>query len=187
MSWMLLGSGRIIDPDNRASLASMTLAEIAHGLRHTIRWNGQSRVPISVLAHSLACATAAARDRRAPRVVLACLYHDVAECVLGDMRATLKRLPGLLHFRLLDAEYTNTLLQAHAPEALGAYATGAHVHYDRAALNCERLNFFPPIQDARDWPPEPPLASDCYQLDAAPDEWIQASDFWRREAQGHVE
>lgn len=57
--------------------------DIANGLSHVNRWNGQSRKPISVAWHSMAVAHAV--KEHGPATMLRALFHDAAEAYTGDL------------------------------------------------------------------------------------------------------
>ncbi len=86
---MIIGtvSGGYIDllnPENH----TVTLEDIYTGLRHTARWAGQTTSRWSVEEHSVMCANAF----RGPAVgSLACLTHDIAEAVTGDIPNPIKK------------------------------------------------------------------------------------------------
>ena len=66
----------------RLTADDIDLADIAHGLALTNRWNGATREPVSVAWHSL-IVSALAADMQ-PAAALHGLMHDAAEAYTGD-------------------------------------------------------------------------------------------------------
>ena len=66
----------------RLTAADVDLADIAHGLALTNRWNGATARPVSVAWHSLVVSALAAETQ--PSAELHGLMHDAAEAYTGD-------------------------------------------------------------------------------------------------------
>ena len=66
----------------RLTAADVDLANIAHGLALTNRWNGATAQPVSVAWHSLVVSALAAETQ--PAAELHALMHDAAEAYTGD-------------------------------------------------------------------------------------------------------
>lgn len=73
-------------------IEDINLEDIAHGLAHTCRWGGHSRVFYSVAQHSIVCSHYAR-----PKHQLIALMHDAAEAYIGDVKRPLKyAMPNLM-------------------------------------------------------------------------------------------
>lgn len=68
------------------------IADIAHSLSLTNRYNGNTRYPTNVARHSLVVAQLVSHATDDPVVVAAALMHDAAEAYIGDMIRPLKHL-----------------------------------------------------------------------------------------------
>ena len=64
------------------------IRDIAHGLARTNRWNGHTRVPVSVAWHAMLVSELCGQTSRA--AALHGLLHDAAESYLGDWTRTAK-------------------------------------------------------------------------------------------------
>lgn len=88
MSYIRLKSGGHFDfavPEKSV----FTLDDIAWGLAHIYRFNGQTHQPISVAQHSINVSYLVD-----PRIARAALLHDAAEAFLGDITTPLKAVLG---------------------------------------------------------------------------------------------
>lgn len=82
--WILTYTGRQFYPLNPTA-AAIDIEDIAHALAAINRYNGHSRVPISVAQHSVMVS-----HRVPPGDALWGLLHDAAEAYLGDCVSPLK-------------------------------------------------------------------------------------------------
>lgn len=72
------------DPD------TIRIADVAWGLGHIARFNGQTRTPWSVADHSVGCVRINRTDGGDPALDLHLLLHDAAEAFLGDIVGPMK-------------------------------------------------------------------------------------------------
>ena len=96
----------------------ININDIMHGLSATNRFIGQTRIPISVLWHSMMVARLC---RRAPaRVQLEALFHDAAEAYVGDWIRPLSAVMGTELKSLRDRIQVTCFAAAgmHKPQAL---------------------------------------------------------------------
>ncbi|MEI8146102.1 MAG: HD family hydrolase [Alphaproteobacteria bacterium] len=126
-AWQRMLSGRrldLLDP----SPFDIEMADIAHGLARTARWNGQttgehifSVAQHSVLVDDIAAILAPATDKRWR---LAILLHDAPEYVIGDMISPFKAMIGgdykAVEARLMAAIHIRFGLPATAPAEITA-------------------------------------------------------------------
>lgn len=73
-----------------------TLLDVSMALAKVNRYTGNTKFPISVAQHSLMMADQCGDNHM---LALACLAHDVAECVLGDPPGPFRKLHGEAHAR----------------------------------------------------------------------------------------
>jgi 5'-deoxynucleotidase YfbR-like HD superfamily hydrolase len=97
-AWQRMLSGRrldLLDP----SPMDIEIEDIAHGLSRVARWNGQTigEYPFSVLQHSLVVDDILPMigAKLEPKWRVACLLHDAAEYVIGDMISPFKNALGV--------------------------------------------------------------------------------------------
>ena len=93
--WQRMLSGRrlnLVDP----SPLDIEIEDIAHGLARVNRWSGQTTgdFGLSVAQHSVLVLDQLLRlhPRLPPELRLACLLHDAAEYVIGDLISPFKQL-----------------------------------------------------------------------------------------------
>jgi 5'-deoxynucleotidase YfbR-like HD superfamily hydrolase len=67
-----------------------SIQDIATGLSNIIRYNGASRVKVSVAAHSILTYNLAKEQSNDTVFLLYCLLHDAAECCIGDIPTPFK-------------------------------------------------------------------------------------------------
>jgi hypothetical protein len=121
------------------SPAQIVIGDIAHGLAHQCRFNGQTNRFYSVAQHSVLVASILPRELR-----LAGLLHDASEAYLGDIVQPLKELLP---------EYQS--IEAHFCEVLGArfnvdLSPNSAIHKaDLIVLATERRDLMP--MDTADW------------------------------------
>ena len=162
-------SGRRLDLLDPSPL-DIEIADIAHGLARTARWNGQThgRHVFSVAQHSLLVeAVARARVPRLDHATRrALLLHDAPEYVIGDMISPFKAVIGdaykAVERRLLTAIHLRFGLPAELPDASVKLIKAA----DRgaAALEATRLAGFTE-PEARRFFGAPPVLSEAQQKD----------------------
>jgi hypothetical protein len=117
--WMLTASGLQFWPlDPRAD--EVEIGDIAHGLAHQGRYNGQTSRPYSVAQHSVHLSDyfAARGDEELARWAL---LHDAAEAYIGDMIRPLK--PIFLSFMEIERKIERCIfdrfdLKGEIPEAV---------------------------------------------------------------------
>jgi 5'-deoxynucleotidase YfbR-like HD superfamily hydrolase len=97
-AWQRMLSGRRLDLLN-PSPVDIEIEDIAHGLSRVARWNGQTtgEYPFTVLQHSLVVDDILPMldTRLEAKWRLACLLHDAAEYVIGDMISPFKNALGV--------------------------------------------------------------------------------------------
>ncbi len=124
-AWQRMLSGRRLDLLN-PSPSDIESEDIAHGLARVARWNGQTvgDHALSVAQHVLIVEDIA--SSRNPdwdtRWQLACLLHDAAEYVVGDLISPFKAAVGLdyklFELRLLEAIHLRFELPGVLPESV---------------------------------------------------------------------
>ena len=131
-------SGRRVSLLN-PSPSQIVIGDIAHGLAHQCRFNGQTNKFYSVAQHSVLVASILPRELR-----LAGLLHDASEAYLGDVVQPLKDL--LPEYQSIEANFC---------EVLGA-RFGVNLqhnedirHADLVVLATERRDLMP--MDTADW------------------------------------
>jgi 5'-deoxynucleotidase YfbR-like HD superfamily hydrolase len=97
-AWQRMLSGRRLDLLNPSPM-DIEIEDIAHGLSRVARWNGQTtgEYPFTVLQHSLVVDDILPMldVRLENKWRLACLLHDAAEYVVGDMISPFKNALGV--------------------------------------------------------------------------------------------
>ena len=97
-AWQRMLSGRRLDLLNPSPM-DIEIEDIAHGLSRVARWNGQTtgEYPFTVLQHSLMVDDILPMldVRLENKWRLACLLHDAAEYVVGDMISPFKNALGM--------------------------------------------------------------------------------------------
>lgn len=124
-AWQRMLSGRRLDLLDPSPL-DIELDDIAHGLARVARWNGQTAGDhaFSVAQHCLLVEALLPRVRPGadPRERLACLLHDAAEYVVGDLISPFKAAVGMnykgFELKLLAAIHLRFGLPAALPAAL---------------------------------------------------------------------
>jgi uncharacterized protein len=103
-AWQRMLSGRRLDLLNPRP-QDIEIEDIAHGLSRVARWNGQTlgEYPFTVAQHSLLVDDILydMENKLERRWHLACLLHDAAEYVIGDMISPFK---NALHLSYRDFE-----------------------------------------------------------------------------------
>lgn len=118
-----LRSGVVIDLlDPRANLP--TLEDIAWGLAHTHRFNGQLEHPLDVATHSMAL-----MSLLPSRLRFRALMHDASEAVLGDVVRPIKAHPTMAVYRDLEYRWQERLYSVY-----GAVAPWNAQHLDPPEL-----------------------------------------------------
>lgn len=88
MSWIQLHSGGRFDFENPGR-STWVIPDIAWGLSHIFRFNGQTDIPLTVAQHSINVSYLVP-----PGQALAALFHDAAEAFIGDITTPLKEVLG---------------------------------------------------------------------------------------------
>ena len=153
-AWQRMLSGRRLDLLDPSPL-DIEIEDIAHGLARVARWNGQTKGAnaFSVAQHCVLVEAIFSHKREgaAKQDQLACLLHDAAEYVIGDMispfKAALggdyktieKRLMAAVHLRFglpvkLDAILTDEIKRADQIAAYLEATQLAGFGLDEAAL-----------------------------------------------------
>lgn len=140
MSWIQLRSGGKFDFANPKD-STWVIPDIAGGLAHINRFNGQSNFPISVAQHSINVSYLVP-----PEQALAALFHDAAEAFIGDITTPMKTVLGSVFKTLelaVEAEIFGRLnLNPYTPEIR---------HADLVCLATERLLLFKTLRP-EPWP-----------------------------------
>ena len=153
-AWQRMLSGRRLDLLDPSPL-DIEIEDIAHGLARVARWNGQTKGAnaFSVAQHCVLVEAIFSHKRKdaSKQDQLACLLHDAAEYVIGDMispfKAALggdyktieKRLMAAVHLRFglpvkLDATLADEIKQADQIAAYLEATQLAGFGLDEAAL-----------------------------------------------------
>lgn len=120
----------------------INIEDIAHGLAHTCRWGGHSRVFYSVAQHSIVCSHYVARENR-----LIALMHDAAEAYIGDVKRPLKyAMPNLMEIE------RNIWLLICKKFGLSIEVPAEVKKVDDRALMAERNEFIHPSSLRVRWP-----------------------------------
>lgn len=88
--------------------------EIAWGLSHANRYNGQTPVPWDVLSHTGMCYAlymADHKDNPDPATALAILLHDAVEAYLGDIIHPIKMIPAMAWYVELEDSIQQTIFE----------------------------------------------------------------------------
>ena len=131
-------SGRRVSLLN-PSPSQIVIGDIAHGLAHQCRFNGQTNKFYSVAQHSVLVASILPRELR-----LAGLLHDASEAYLGDVVQPLKDL--LPEYQSIEANFCEVL---GARFGVNLQHNDAIRHADLVVLATERRDLMP--MDTADW------------------------------------
>ena len=121
------------------SPSQIVIGDIAHGLAHQCRFNGQTNKFYSVAQHSVLVASILPRELR-----LAGLLHDASEAYLGDVVQPLKDL--LPEYQTIEAKFCEVLGERFGVNLLH---NDAIKHADLIVLATERRDLMP--MDMADW------------------------------------
>ena len=121
------------------SPAQIVIGDIAHGLAHQCRFNGQTNRFYSVAQHSVLVASILPRELR-----LAGLLHDASEAYLGDIVQPLKEL--LPEYQTIEANFCEVL---GARFNVNLQPNPAIHQADIIVLATERRDLMP--MDTADW------------------------------------
>ena len=121
------------------SPSQIVIGDIAHGLAHQCRFNGQTNKFYSVAQHSVLVASILPRELR-----LAGLLHDASEAYLGDVVQPLKDL--LPEYRSIEARFCDVLGERFG---VTLQHNDAIRHADLVVLATERRDLMP--MDMADW------------------------------------
>ena len=89
--WMMFAYSGALQLE-RLTPDQIDIGDIAHGLGNIMRFNGQTKTPISVLWHSLMVEALCRQEPRAIR--LEALFHDAGEVYVGDWIRPIHALMG---------------------------------------------------------------------------------------------
>lgn len=139
-AWQRMLSGRRLDLLDPSPL-DIEIEDIAHGLARVARWNGQTKGAhaFSVAQHCVLVEAIFSHQRKAARTQeqLACLLHDAAEYVIGDMISPFKAALGgdykVIEKRLMMAVH----LRFGLPAAIDAKLTDEIKQVDQVAAYLE--------------------------------------------------
>ena len=121
------------------SPSQIAIGDIAHGLAHQCRFNGQTNKFYSVAQHSVLVASILPRELR-----LAGLLHDASEAYLGDIVQPLKDL--LPDYQAIEAKFCEVLGTRFNVDL---QPNDAIKHADLVVLATERRDLMP--MDTADW------------------------------------
>jgi len=121
------------------SPSQIVIGDIAHGLAHQCRFNGQTSKFYSVAQHSVLVASILPRELR-----LAGLLHDASEAYLGDVVQPLKEL--LPDYQAIEAKFCEVLGMRFG---VNLQHNDAIRHADLVVLATERRDLMP--MDMADW------------------------------------
>jgi len=121
------------------SPSQIVIGDIAHGLAHQCRFNGQTSKFYSVAQHSVLVASILPRELR-----LAGLLHDASETYLGDVVQPLKEL--LPDYQAIEAKFCEVLGMRFG---VNLQHNDAIRHADLVVLATERRDLMP--MDMADW------------------------------------
>jgi hypothetical protein len=121
------------------SPSQIAIGDIAHGLAHQCRFNGQTNKFYSVAQHSVLVASILPRELR-----LAGLLHDASEAYLGDIVQPLKEL--LPDYQAIEAKFCEVLGTRFNVDL---QPNDAIKHADLVVLATERRDLMP--MDTADW------------------------------------
>lgn len=162
-AWQRMLSGRRLDLLDPSPL-DVEIGDIAHGLARMARWNGQTQGPhiFSVAQHTLLVETVLREQvpRTDNALLLAALFHDAPEYVIGDMISPFKAVIGdaykVVEHRLLAAIH----IRFGLPAVLDAKLTKAIKNADMGAayLEATRLAGFDEAEAKRLFGKDPNLA-----------------------------
>lgn len=110
--WIETWTGRQIFFDELSS-ADVVLADIAHALAMTNRYNGHTLFPYSVAQHSVLIAEWVFAKTSDPWAALDALLHDATEAYLGDITRPLKQVMWL--YGMLEATLDTRIRQVFLP------------------------------------------------------------------------
>lgn len=82
-------SGNIFYPF-APNIEAIDIVDIAHALSQKARWNGHTRIPYSVAAHSIQAARRAKEHGGSVSEVMAALLHDASEAYFADVPTPIK-------------------------------------------------------------------------------------------------
>ena len=131
-------SGRRVSLLN-PSPSQIVIGDIAHGLAHQCRFNGQTNKFYSVAQHSVLVASILPRELR-----LAGLLHDASEAYLGDVVQPLKDL--LPEYQAIEENFCKVLGMRFG---VNLQHNDAIRHADLVVLATERRDLMP--MDMADW------------------------------------
>lgn len=113
----------------------VNIEDIAHALSMMVRANGHLDSFFSIAQHCLNCAIEAKSRALSPRVQLACLLHDAAECYIADVPRPVKhRLEG---YALIEQRASKAVFAAFGLSGLSADELKAVDDIDNAMLYYE--------------------------------------------------
>lgn len=120
-------------------MEDIRIEDIAHSLSMLCRANGHYASFYSVGAHCLNCYEEAVARRESPRVRLACLLHDAAECYISDVTRPVKKY--LPEYQSIEEKLAMVIYEKYLGSDLTDYERQMVTTIDDAMLYYEFLEF----------------------------------------------
>ena len=138
----LFFSGKVVDP-LKLQPEDLDIRDIAHNLSMICRYTGAFPFHYSVAQHSILVADMALVSNHDRETQLACLLHDAAEYVFGDVNYHLKRLPELAEYNRREHATSKMILKHFGcnPDLMDTVVK----QYDREAAHFEMA-----VRDGKD-------------------------------------
>ena len=142
-NWIMTASGKKVDPF-APDPSQITIEDIAHALAAINRFNGHTRIPLSVAQHSVLIARILP-----PEYARFALLHDATEIYLSDVPRPVKRHESFAAYREIEARLEATIYRRFdiVPEPDGIVALALA---DRRMLRTEQRDLMPPAADGED-------------------------------------
>lgn len=129
-------TGQIFYPFN-PSHKSVDIIDIAHTLSQKVRWNGHTKIPYTVGAHSIQAARRVESHGGKRREILAALLHDASEAYFADVPTPIKiYMPDLM---AMESEIQRSIERAFGLEK-GLMDCPLVKKVDKECLKFEAMN-----------------------------------------------